>query len=606
MAKQFGKDAAVDFAASNLMSFGKSFSTLNGQPIVKSEVWYDYESLKAFALSDAAYVGQEVAYVDIDNSGVTRYVIQIDGSLKESGSSIIGDESTIVVAEDGTISLYGVDGLEFTRSSDDGTVSKITYQPLLVDGKITWIEPSATTVEGLATEIEGIKTRLAVIEGTGEGSIKKIAEDTAAAKVAEVVAGADADFDTLKEVADWIKNDATGSAKMQSQLSDIIGEDAEDDGSVKSMREVATDVATTKISASEKTLSDKIDGVKTNTKAYTDSVKTELEGYTDQAEADAVATAGANTDSKISAKVGDVGNITVKAYVDNKETTLKSQISALDTKIDTLGNLASKDAVSETDLAETLQNKINGKADKGTTLAEYGISDAYTSTQIDSKIKDISDKVDINKTAIDAINDATDGILAQAKAYADTRVYDDTAVKANIKENFDAIMAINDENTGILAQAKAYADTKVYDDVQIKSDIKANTDAIAILNGESTVDGSVKKTVAAEIAKVVADAPEDFDTLKEIADWISNDTTNATKMANDIATIVGSDTDKSMRDVAEAVVVENTLPAEQDALGVIKGTTDKVRISNGEITGVSTDLLFQGLDVLVLDGNSFM
>lgn len=44
-----------------------------------------------------------------------------------------------------------------------------------------------------------------------------------------------------------------------------------------------------------------------------------------------------------------------------------------------------------------------------------------------------------------------------------------------------------------------------------------------ILNGEATVDGSVKKTVADAIAIVVADAPEDFDTLKEIADWITSD-----------------------------------------------------------------------------------
>ena len=54
MAKLYGKNAAVDFAATNLMSFGKSFSRLNGQPLDKSEIWYnDLEALKAYAKPDA-------------------------------------------------------------------------------------------------------------------------------------------------------------------------------------------------------------------------------------------------------------------------------------------------------------------------------------------------------------------------------------------------------------------------------------------------------------------------------------------------------------------------------------------------------------------------
>ena len=40
-------------------------------------------------------------------------------------------------------------------------------------------------------------------------------------EVTKVVAGADADFDTLKEVADWIKNDKTGAAKMQVDIGNL-------------------------------------------------------------------------------------------------------------------------------------------------------------------------------------------------------------------------------------------------------------------------------------------------------------------------------------------------------------------------------------------------
>lgn len=58
--------------------------------------------------------------------------------------------------------------------------------------------------------------------------------------------------------------------------------------------------------------------------------------------------------------------------------------------------------------------------------------------------------------------------------------------------------------------------------------------AIEVLNGDNTITGSVKKTVADEIAKIIADAPESFDTLKEIADWIANHSSDASAMNSKI------------------------------------------------------------------------
>ena len=40
-------------------------------------------------------------------------------------------------------------------------------------------------------------------------------------EIAKVVANADADFDTLKEIADWIKNDTSGAAKMAADIDEI-------------------------------------------------------------------------------------------------------------------------------------------------------------------------------------------------------------------------------------------------------------------------------------------------------------------------------------------------------------------------------------------------
>lgn len=65
-------------------------------------------------------------------------------------------------------------------------------------------------------------------------------------------------------------------------------------------------------------------------------------------------------------------------------------------------------------------------------------------------------------------------------------------------------------------------------------DGKADGTAVATLIGEDT-DKSVRAISAEEVAKIVAGADKNYDTLKEIADWIMSDTTGATKMANDIA-----------------------------------------------------------------------
>ena len=81
---------------------------------------------------------------------------------------------------------------------------------------------------------------------------------------------------------------------------------------------------------------------------------------------------------------------------------------------------------------------------------------------------------------------------------------------------------------GILAQAKKYTDDNKYDDTAVKADIETNKDAIDKLNG--TGEGSVTNTVNEAVAKVVGGAPESFDTLKEIADWIGDNPDGASAM----------------------------------------------------------------------------
>lgn len=63
------------------------------------------------------------------------------------------------------------------------------------------------------------------------------------------------------------------------------------------------------------------------------------------------------------------------------------------------------------------------------------------------------------------------------------------------------------------------------------------------ISGTTVSDEHISELAALEVAKIVASADSKFDTLKEIADWISSDETNSAKMANDITAISGATED---------------------------------------------------------------
>lgn len=56
-----------------------------------------------------------------------------------------------------------------------------------------------------------------------------------------------------------------------------------------------------------------------------------------------------------------------------------------------LGAMAGESEVAESNLATALATKINGKADAATTIAGYGITDAYTKTETDGLLADKAD-----------------------------------------------------------------------------------------------------------------------------------------------------------------------------------------------------------------------
>lgn len=159
--------------------------------------------------------------------------------------------------------------------------------------------------------------------------------------------------------------------------------------------------------------------------------------------------------------------------------------------------------------------------------------------------------IEIPETDLTTVTKAIDAV----KTIADKLDGEDTvegSVKAQIK-------ALKTELEGQITASE-------YNDTEIKKSIKANTDAIGVLNG--TGDGSVDKKVADAVASIVANAPAAYDTLKEISDWISTHTEDASAMNSSIQA--------NKTDIANLAKLVGTLPEGEDSATIVAYIDKKV------------------------------
>ena len=129
-----------------------------------------------------------------------------------------------------------------------------------------------------------------------------------------------------------------------------------------------------------------------------------------------------------------------------------------------------------------------------------------------------------------------DGDDYVTKTYLDTEI----AKKADTDHTHTTVNGHTIESD-VPVDAK-FTDT-IYDDTDIKTEIAKKADITSIPSKVSELANDsnyqtaeqISSTVTAEIAKVVANAPEDFDTLKEISDWIAGHENDASTMNSAIS-----------------------------------------------------------------------
>lgn len=335
-----------------------------------------------------------------------------------------------------------------------------------------------------------------------------------------------------------------------------------------------------------------------NNKTVNIEVPTKFSDLTDDSGFDARITAAKNQADK---GVSDAS--TAQATADNNAT----EIGKHETRI---GLLETAKGDHETRII-SLENADNQHASEYNALK--GIVDGHTSalaTKAEQTTVDtISTKVGANETAIATLKDTTiPAINTEINKKANSAdVYTKTEI-GTIAEDKTLIQMIEE------AQNAA-----TYDDTAIKASIKQNTDAIAILNGNSETAGSVAKIAAdaakAEVAAVVDSAPEAFNTLKEIATWISEDETATEALVSRVAaneTAIAAINNETSGILATSKAYTDSqiaaLPAATaDTLGLVKYDNATVKMNDNKqlyVAKVSTDILEQGTNILVLNGGS--
>lgn len=336
---------------------------------------------------------------------------------------------------------------------------------------------------------------------------KQDVTDAAAEAVAKVVADAPEDLDTLKEVAEYIASDNTRAAEIQAKLD-------------------SHDAAIVELKAKDEELSSlKADKSELEPLAVKEEVNAELLLKADKSELESLATK--EEVNAVDAKFSDYASVemlnTEVARATAKEDELQDKVDEIDAKkVDWTESTEGRKHIVLKNHDSVLGTATNGATYNLAMVSKWDVAD-FGSAQLHANLNSKDGNVTINDDKVIATKDEVEAVDAKVNAI-------DLAPYAKVE-------AVNAE----LAN---------------KANVADFTAAVNALTAkDSELEAAIPQAAANAVAQVVSGAPEAFDTLKEVADYIAADKTNAAEIETKLAELTAKD-------------------ASQDE--VINGKTDKV------------------------------
>lgn len=316
------------------------------------------------------YTDTEVAKVQGEVDALEGFV----GELPEgtTATTVIGyvDAKTANIASDETVSAIDARLIQAEKDIDaiEADYLKAADKTEL-EGKITAEENARKGADdALAARIKAVEDDYLTSKDKEDltDAIATAKEEAIATVLGE---GVDADFDTLKEVAEWILSDTTGAAKLQTDVAQLITDLDVAEGKIETlegeMDAVEAAVATkveqeaynTKVAALEgadSAMAGRLDAIETMLGDGEGSVADQIADAAEGAKNAAIEAAAADATSKANKALEDA-----KAYADAEDAKIESRVDALEADTHTHNNLALLETYTQTEanLADAVAKK---------------------------------------------------------------------------------------------------------------------------------------------------------------------------------------------------------------------------------------------------------
>ena len=444
----------------NLLVWVKAMSRGQGLPLDASEIYSTLEEAENYASNSAiAYGGQTIKALTEDGK-YHSYVLQPSESgyvLEEIGSVSSSDIKQYVMVVDALPESGQIEGILYINNTDGYVWTGSAWR------KVFWdVTSDVTAVSDRVIALETSIDAKAPVENPVFSGVVKVGEEEVAVKsyvdglFANLVSSAPGIVDSTNAIPENYK---AGQTFRVAEAGTYAGSRCEVGDLILVVKNYDAGTAS---NDDFMVLQANVDGAVTST-SETATVG-EIVVF-DSVTGKVIKGSGV--------QIASLNDAIAKAH----EHTNKSVLDSYNKTQDELLASAKAEAEALVNAHETSVNEaLSGKADKATTLSGYGITDAYTKTEIDSTIETITNNLNtkISSTEVDTkITTAKEETLSEAATAAnealearvgdipsDTTIksYIDTAVGSGGTSSAEAIASAKQE---AIDTSKSYTDTQI-------------------------------------------------------------------------------------------------------------------------------------------------
>lgn len=447
--------ATID--SKNLLVWVKAMSRGQALPLDASEIYDSYEAAQTYASSPIAYAGQTIkAFVD---DKYKSYVLQPTESgyqLEEVGAVSASDLKQYVVVDSSLPESSQEQGILYINTTDKtGSIwNGSTYIQVFKDVQVDL----ATLTEKVDSIESDVAEKAPINNPSFTGSVKVNGDDIALKSYVDGLIGnltscapGIVDSSNTLPTADY----KAGQTFRVAEAGTYAGENCELGDLIIVVKDYSAESAS---NADFMVVQANIDG------AITSAVETATIGEIvvfDSVTGKVIKGAGIN--------ISSLQEVIDKAH----EHSNKDVLDSYDKTQEQLLASAKEEAKG---LVDTLSAIVENKADKGTTLADYGIENAYNKSEIDEKLDIISNnlntkvdaatvdskidsaKTEILQSAAQSAKDALDAKVGDIPEDTDIKTYVDNAVGSGGTSSAQAIAKAKQE---AIDTSKAYTDEQL-------------------------------------------------------------------------------------------------------------------------------------------------